>query len=121
MKDVIQAAALISTLALLSNMAMADHHGGNMSGEGHDVEAHEMSGVSGNDGEALVKDGGVQSGYNAQRETTGGILDDEAIVRDGGVQSGYNAQRETTGGILDDAPIVEDGGVQSNYNPVAPM
>ncbi|SHK67836.1 hypothetical protein [Halomonas caseinilytica] len=120
MMRVIKAAALMGSMALLSSMVMADHHEGGMSDDGHAGQPHDMSQIEGNDGEALVKDGGVQSGYNPERKDTGGTLDDEPLVDDGGVQSDYNAERVDTGGILDDGPIVEDGGVQSDYNAVAP-
>ncbi|WP_146747532.1 hypothetical protein [Halomonas elongata] len=121
MMHVIKAAALMGAMALLSSMVMADHHEGGMSDEGHAGQPHDMSKMEGNDGEALVKDGGVQSGYNPERKSSGGILNDEAIVNDGGVQSNYNAEKAGTGGILDDGPIVEDGGVQSDYNAVSPL
>ncbi|SEM24655.1 hypothetical protein SAMN05192556_101566 [Halomonas caseinilytica] len=115
---VIKATALMGIMALLSSMAIADHHEGGMSDNGHSGQSRDMSMMRGNDGEALVKDGGVQSGYNPERKNTGGTLDDEPLVDDGGVQSNYNAEREDPGSILDDGPIVEDGGVQSDYNAV---
>ncbi|MDN3526710.1 hypothetical protein QWY79_15695 [Halomonas sabkhae] len=104
MNNAIKIATLTASMTMLSGMAVADHHRDDMS------RMHE------NEGESLVQDGGVQSGYNAERADTGGTLDDEPIVWDGGVQSNYNAERERNGNLAAD-PIVIDGGVQSSYNP----
>lgn len=99
MKRIIQTAAIASTMMLVSSVAMADHHEAGMVQQG----------------EAIVKDGGVQSGTNPEVQgSPDASLSDGPIVKDGGTGSDYNAEvAEKPKGDLPDDEMAEGSGVDS--------